>query len=237
MKEFTVIMPVYIVNEELLQLTKNAVESFGDVNLVVVDNNSSLGGGYLRSVSSTYIRNSENLGFAKACNQGLVLARLGTYICVFNNDIRLSPNWQGIAKEVFTGNDKVFSCHFRMLPYDEPFKFGDQTWYTGKERWCTGSQLIFNKDQQLFLYDEQYLNSYEDWSLYKIIRDQGLMTAYTNKACFQHKDSSTQVLIPERVENEKKNRELFKKQWGEYAEDLFARTYPEQMKEPWRPFP
>lgn len=124
-----------------------------------------------------------------------------------------------------------------MIPYDEQYNYGRETWYTGKERWCTGSLLIFNKDQPLFLYDEQFLNSYDDWDYFKRVRDSGLMTAYTNKACFKHKDSSTQVLVPERVENEKTNKERFKAKWGEYAEDLFANQYPEQMKLPWRKFP
>jgi hypothetical protein len=62
-------------------------------------------------------------------------------------------------------------------------------------------------------------------------------TAYTNKACYQHLDSHTAKKIPEREENDRKNREYFKTKWGEYPEVLFEKEFPEQTKENWRPFP
>src|SRR5258708_18792963 len=99
MKEFTVVMPCWIINEELLELTKNAVESFGEVNLIVVDNGSIVEGGYLRSVADTYIRNKENLGYARAVNQGVMLGELGKYTALSNNDIPVSSNWQEVATD------------------------------------------------------------------------------------------------------------------------------------------
>ena len=45
MKDFSVIMPVWILNEQLIELTKNAIESFGEVTLIIVDNASPMGGG------------------------------------------------------------------------------------------------------------------------------------------------------------------------------------------------
>jgi GT2 family glycosyltransferase len=235
MERFEVIMPCYIISEELFELTKNAIDSLGNVDLIVVDNASLIGGGYLREKATTYIRNNENLGYGKAVNQGLVLAHLGNYIAIANNDIRVSPNWQKAAIKAF--DDNVYSCHFRMIPYEEPFSYGDQTWITGKERWCSSSFFVLNKNQPLFLYDEGYLNSYDDYDYWKRVRDAGLMTAYTNKACYQHKDSSTQQLIAQRAENDKKNLEYFKTKWRENPDTMFKNKYPEQWKVPWRPFP
>ena len=39
MEKIDAIMPVYIINEELLQLTKNAIESLKNVNLIIIDLN------------------------------------------------------------------------------------------------------------------------------------------------------------------------------------------------------
>jgi hypothetical protein len=56
---------------------------------------------------------------------------------------------------------------------------------------------------------------------------------------FQHKDSSTQNLLDqeERRTSDNKNREYFKKKFGEYPDVLYERQFPEQLKKPWKPFP
>lgn len=233
MKEFSVIMPCWLVNEELIQLTKEAIDSLGDVNLIIIDNGSPMGGGYLRSVADVYIRNKENLGYAKAVNQGLVLARMGQYIAIANDDIRVSPNWKEVTKEVLKEED-TYSCHFRMIPYDEPMKFGDKTWYTGRERWCSSSFFVLNKDQQYFLYDENFLNSYDDYDYWLRVRKAGLHTAYTTKACYQHKDSFTQKLRADRSENDKRNIEYFKQKWGGYPDAMLQEEFPDQFTRDWR---
>ena len=92
-----VIMPVFILDHETLQLTEAAIESLGDVNLILIDNGSLFGGGKLREWADVYIRNRENLGYAKAVNQGLKLADM--MVAVANNDIIVSPNWKEVAYE------------------------------------------------------------------------------------------------------------------------------------------
>lgn len=232
MDRFEVIMPVWIINEELLQLTKNAIESLGDVDLIIVDNASTIGGGYLRSIAKTYVRNNVNLGYAKAVNQGLMLAHLGNYLVIANNDIRVSPNWQEVTREAL--KEEAYSLHFRMIPYEEEMKLGDKIFYEGRERWCSSSFFVLNKNQQLFIYDENFLNSYDDYDYWKRVRDNGLKTAYTTKACYQHKDSSSQQFRTDRSENDKKNYEYFKEKHGEYPDILFAKIYPTQMLKDWR---
>ena|SRR3990167_7112856 len=223
------VMPVWITQEDTLDLTKNAIHSLGKVRLIIVDNASTLGGGYLRSVADVYIRNQTNLGFAKAINQGLKVSNSKLKACV-NNDTRISPNWQDVARDTLI-TESVYSCHFRMTDYDTPFAYGDKTYYHGKERWCTTSFFVINAEKALFYFDENYLNSYDDWDYWYTVRKAGLQTAYTNKACYQHQHSHTQKLIPEREANDKKNKEYFKDKWGDCAENLFERDFPEQMKQ------
>lgn len=232
----SVIIPAWITREETLELTKATIQSLGDVELVIVDNGSTIGGGWMRSVADVYIRNRENKGYAIAVNQGLRLAtcRLKT---IANNDIRVSPNWQVVAEEVLHANTNAYSCHFRMIGYDEPMEYGDTIAYTGKERWCHGSFYIIDTQKVTFYYDEAYFNSYDDWDLFNTVRKSGLYTAYTDKACFQHANSHTQQLIPERGANDKKNKEYFKSKWGYYPDEGFAREFPEQMKKDyWKGF-
>jgi len=228
-----VIMPCWLINEDLITLTKSAIESLGDCELIIIDNASPLGGGYLRSVADVYIRNKDNLGYAKAVNEGLKLCDKGELVAISNNDIRVPSNWQQIALDILK-DVKVGSVHFRMLPYDQPFTPGNDTWTSGKERWCTSSFFVVRNVQS---YDENYLNNCDDWDFWKRMREQGYTTAYTNQAEYQHKDSFTQQLVAERSENDKKSREYFKSKWGLSPEEDFEKSFPGELAKQWRPFP
>ena len=228
----TVIIPCYILNQETLDLTKEAIFSLGEVNLITIDNDSSMGGGYLRALSQIYIRNNKNLGYARAVNQGLKLAT-DSLVAVVNNDTIISPNWQEVVKEVLS-DPKTYSCHPRMINYTDEFTYGQKTVYKGMERWCTGSFFVVDRSKLQPFYDENFLNSYDDWDMWLRVRKEGFNTAYTDKACYKHHHSFTQKQIPEREENNKRNAEYFKKKHGKYAEELFAEQYPEQMKIDWK---
>lgn len=228
-----VIMPVWCINEQILNLTDLAIQSLGDVELIIIDNGSTMGGGQLREWADIYIRNKENLGYAKAVNQGLKLCDKGEIIAIANNDIRVSPNWQEVALETLQ-DPKIGSLHFRMIPYTEDFNLGSDTWVGGKERWCTSSFFVVRNVQ---LYDEEYLNSIEDWDFWKRMRDQGYIQAYTNQVEYQHMDSFTQQFNPQRAEVDKKNREHFKTKFGLSPEEDFEKSFPGELSKVWRPFP
>lgn len=224
-------MPVYSIDAQTIDVTEAAIRSLkdsADCRLILIDNASTVGGGRLRELADVYIRNKENLGYAKAVNQGLQLS--GMAVAIANNDIRVSPNWYTVTQEVMD-NPKVASLHFRMIPYDEPFAYGDKTFTTGRERWCTGSFFVIRNIQ---LFDEDFLNSYDDWDFQYRLRKNGWLTAYTTKACYQHMDSFTQKKIPQREDNNWKNRELFKQKHGEYPENIWCDLYPDQMQMDWR---
>src|SRR3990167_1626078 len=227
-----VIVPVWITDEETLALTEAAVASLvPHKRLIVIDNASTLGGGRLREMADVYIRNKENLGYAKAVNQGLKLA--GKIAAVANNDIRVSSNWWKTSQEILK-DFLVGTIHFRMIPYDSPFNLGFETHKIGRERWCSGSFFVMRNE---WAFDENFLNSYDDWDLQTEIRKDGSFTVYSNKAEYQHRDSHTQLKIVDetRVERDKKNREYFKSKHREYPEDMYWRLFPEQMSQPWKP--
>lgn len=224
-----IIIPVWATDSETINITEATVESLRGHELIIIDNGSSMGGGQLREWADLYIRNKTNLGYAKAVNQGL---KLSDYpVAVANNDIRVSPNWANVVDDIL-GPD-IGTIHFRMTLYDEPFRLGTHTWRTGKERWCTGSFFVINNP---ISFDENFLNSYDDWDLQVRTREQGFKTVYTTRACYQHFDSFTQkkIVDDEREARNKRNREYFKSKHGEYPEDLYIRQFPEQMTKDWR---
>lgn len=226
--KISVVMPCFLMNEQHIELTKAAIASLGDVELIIVDDNSPIGGGYLRSIADIYVRNKTNLGYAASVNRGLMLSS-SDYVAISNNDIRISPNWQEVMKEVFAFEEDIYSCHFRMTDYDIPFKYGDKIITTGKERWCHASFFAINRKLATLYYDEHFVNTYDDWDYWKTVRMLGLKQAYTDKAQFQHIHSATIPTMVKHTERNLENKEYFKEKWGGYAEDLFAEEFPDQM--------
>lgn len=235
-QKIAVVIPVYIKTDETLVVTENCIDSLGDVFLVLVDNGSDRGREYLEQMADHYIRNEENLGYAKAVNQGLRYLQNEHpeihLIAIVGNDTRISPNWQEVSREILA-DEKVYSLHFRVISYEELFDYGTDVYTSGRERWCTQHFFVVDTIKGLELFDEDFLNSYDDWDYQFRVRATGRQTAYTNKVCVQHIDNHTQRQIPEREDNNRNNAEAFKRKHGEYAEVLFTRMYPDQMKLPY----
>lgn len=228
----SIIMPCHLANEQHIVLTVNAIESLGeDRELIIVDDASPLGGGFLRSVADVYIRNKTNLGYGISVNRGLRQAQ-SQQIAIANNDIRISPNWRSVVNEVFAEDEDIYSCHFRMTDYDVPFEYGS-TISLEKQRWCHASFFVINTAKAKFYYDEHYFNTYDDWDYFQNVRSQGLKQAYTDRAVFQHVHSATIPYLPKHTERNRQNAEYFKSKWGGYAEELFERDFPEQMRVPY----
>src|SRR2546423_4653127 len=64
------------------------------IETIVVDNGSKDGSPDAiaeKFPKATLLRNAANLGFARAVNQGVAASR-GRYVCLLNNDARLSPD-------------------------------------------------------------------------------------------------------------------------------------------------
>lgn len=242
MVDIQTVIAAWITDQDLLDHTQRAIESLKQLSgmkLIVVDNDSTMGGGYLRSEAEIYIKNQKNLGYAPAMNQGLRLARTDL-ICFAENDILVTPNAFDVARHIFEKAPTVGTVHFRMVGYAEPLTCGKNVWLEGKERWCTFAFFVIRKAAlPLSLINEGYLMAnYEDWDFLHVVRHVNKwQTAYTNLACYAHHDSYTQKKLAQRNDYAQKNREYFKFQWGAYPEEIWQGRYPEQMEAPWRPFP
>lgn len=227
MRDITVVMPAWTINDQVQKMTENAIDSIKDTSLTIIDNYSPQGGGYLRSKADTYIRNIKNLGFAKAVNQGIKLAQT-RYVAVVSTDVRLPDNWKEVFEQDMT--EDAFSFHYKMTNYDDPFTSGGKTWETGKERWCTAAFFILDKEKGL-LFDEDYFNSCEDTDLYYRARKLGYKQIYTNKASYQHAHSFTQQFVG--FPGTEQNKEIFKLKHGEYPDILVGRELADQMAVPY----
>ena len=160
-------MPVWSTTAETLNLTQLALESLPKCKLIIVDNASTYGVGYLKGVADTYIRLDKNYGYAKAVNKGLKKVKT-EFVCISNNDIRVQKNIFKIALEIFK-DEEVGSVHFHEIFYDKPFYKGNKVWKTGKERWCTSSFfLIRRKAIPMGGYDEKFdgRGTYDDWDFW-----------------------------------------------------------------------
>lgn len=236
----TVIL-AYNFNEDLSNLTRQAiysVKSSSDGKLIIVDNASAVGGGMMREEADIYVRNKNNLGYPAAVNQGVYLSE-EPLIAISNNDIRISPNWVEITEDIMK-DPVVGTVHFRMIPYDQEFNHGDETWIGGKERWCTSSFFVVRREA-FQGYDANYgAGGYDDYSHHYRMRKNGWKMAYTNKVEYQHMDSITYRTMEtkdKRSERDNKNREYFKKTFGEYPDVQFNNEFPDQVSQPYFPFP
>lgn len=258
MARISVILLAWIRNDELYWLTGETLASLKssegwneNCELIIVDNGSPIGGDQLLPQADIYIRNKENLGYPKAVNQGYALAT-GEFICVANNDIRVSPNWIPRTLEVMEKLKDVGSLHFKMVDYNAPFNLGNAVWAKGKERWCHGSFFVWRREAvdeiegwkvqgKKGVLDEGYgLGGYDDWDWHHRLNHlRAWRSAYTNGVAFQHKDSSTLNTLEQgpRSESDKKNREYFKEKFGKYPEEIWEEKYASQMLVPWKPFP
>lgn len=244
--KLSIIMLMYNLNEQLAELTKTAIDSINfsvkDKQFIMVDNNSTYGAAYAKSQVDTYIHYNINTGYTGGVNTGLALTK-GDFIAIANNDIKVTPNWWEEAQKIFDADPKVGTVHFKMVGYDEDPNLGTDTWITGKERWCHASFYVIRKEAipEGNYFEGYTAGGYDDYDFFYRMRNNGWKQAYTNKAAFQHLDSSTYTVMDAieggRSERDLLNREMYKQRHGEYPDIQFAQLFPEQMTTNWKPFP
>lgn len=247
------IVPCWINDEETNQLTKDALLSMKNTDqeaqIIVIDNGSELGGGFMREIADIYIRNSENLGYVQAVNQGFKLAT-GELIAVCNNDIIVPHGWKEVAEDVFR-HDKIGCLHFRMVPYDQEAVKGVGIAYEGKERWCTNSFYITSRyfldqlkdiEEKLEPYpgliDENYGRGIDDdYDFHNRVFAAGYKSVYSDKVSYRHMMTHSFNKLPtnSREAERKHNREYFITKWGKDPEIMFQERWPDQWAQDYWP--
>lgn len=218
--------------------------------VIVVDNGSSDGTGeFLRQLRGDVrvITNSENLGFAKACNQGAQAAR-GKYVVFLNNDTIPQQGWlSALVAEVDThpevgvvGSKLLFAdgtiqhagvvfdrtyrapYHiYRRLPGDHPAVNQRREFQV-----VTGACMLIRRDlfQELGGFDEGYRNGFEDVDLCLKAREKGHLVVYQPRSVVYHLESQTNGRKTHEQENADRLFTRWETSWWRADEDLYYHT-------------
>jgi GT2 family glycosyltransferase/glycosyltransferase involved in cell wall biosynthesis len=229
----------------LMSLYQHTATEVGKFEVIVVDNGSTDGTtDYLRQEEKKgrlrLLINPDNLGFAKACNQGAHVAR-GDYLVFLNNDTIVQPGWlTALTRQLeekedigIVGGKLLYpngSIQHAGVVFDERKKVGHI--YRGFHRnhpavnkirefqAVTGACLIIRKPLFFAIggFDEGYQNGFEDLDLCLRIRKLGYKIVYTPKCEIYHLEGQT----PGRYDKDKDNSIYFTSKWhGQIISDKF----------------
>lgn len=188
--------------------------------IVVVDNGSSDATAELRSGDApglVVVRNRENLGFARACNQGLRAASFDTVI-LMNNDVQALAGWLAPLQRALD-TEGVGAVGARLLYPDGRLQHAgvvlarssDGALVDGMHRWhgepgdtpcslvaslvpaVTGAVLGIRRELLVSLggLDEGYWNGNEDVDLCLRIWERGRLVFYEPSSCLLHHESAS----------------------------------------------
>lgn len=213
-----------------------ALDGLPDYELIVVDNGSTDGtaeflaqlGGDVRIIT-----NAENVGFAKACNQGAALAQ-GKYLVFLNNDTIPQPGWlnalvmeaEGDSSVGIVGSKLLYpdgtiqhagvvrDCQ-HLLPYHIYKSFAGEHPAVNQRREfqiVTAACLLIRRSlfEEVGKFDEGYLNGLEDADLCLKVRAHGYLVVYQPRSVVVHLESQT----PGRKTHESENAAHFLDRWG-----------------------
>lgn len=234
----SVIIPVWNRCELTRQCLEALVKTTDDVSweLIVVDNHSTdETASFLSTLGGDVqiIINQDNLGFAKACNQGARAAR-GKYLVFLNNDTVPQPGWlSALVAEVDTHPEVgvvgsrllypngtiqhagVVRDSHQLLPYHIYKSFaGDHPAVNQRREFqiVTAACLLIRRSlfEAVGGFDEGYINGFEDADLCLKVREHGYLIVYQPRSVVVHLESQT----PERKGHEHSNAARFLDRWG-----------------------
>lgn len=187
----SVVMPVYFINDELIQLTRDALFSIKGQwdELIMVDDCSPIKTSEFKPLVSKYLVNDTNLSYIGAANRGINEAK-NEYVVLMCNDTRLVegklidlcregytfPTFQGKASPFWDGAFYAFPKQLGGL-YDKRYKtyFGDlDKFYQAKQdkvrlekvdeviAWHKQSATT-SKVGRNSMYDEDYIKFKNKW--------------------------------------------------------------------------
>lgn len=107
--------------EKLLDSIKN--QTYKNFEVIFIDNNSSdhslrIVENLKNSFSIKIIKNKQNLGFARACNQGIKESK-GEFILILNFDVYLESNFLEVALNGFRKDKKIGMVSGKILRFDK----------------------------------------------------------------------------------------------------------------------
>jgi GT2 family glycosyltransferase/glycosyltransferase involved in cell wall biosynthesis/2-polyprenyl-3-methyl-5-hydroxy-6-metoxy-1,4-benzoquinol methylase/Flp pilus assembly protein TadD len=234
----SIIIPVW----NKVELTRQCLVALGpatdDVSfeLIVIDNHSTDGTPeFLASLGGDVriITNDENLGFARACNQGAAIAT-GENLVFLNNDTIPLKGWlSALVEEVRTHPDVtvvgskllyedgtvqhagVAIDRYDLTPYHIYNGFAGDHPAVNKRRELnavTGACLLIRRSvfAEIGGFDEGFINGFEDVDLCLKVRDKRGRIVYQPRSVLYHLESQT----PGRKQHDQSNANRLHQRWG-----------------------
>lgn len=230
-----------------LGLTKICVDSVikntwdMEHEIVVVDNASTDGTvDYLKEKGLFYLANKENLGVAKAWNQGIKASK-GEYVCIINNDIVASAGWLSSLVDFYEmhADAGIVSPGTRWGELDYDFdryaadyvrKMRDVT-KDGYAGWC----MLIRRDRFAkagYFCEDYKVGTCEDTDFYHSLNKAGFKSYITGCAFVHHFGSRTLKVMRKEVAGfEDENTKKFMEKW-----DLKPDTYAERKQKSMQKF-
>ncbi len=245
----SIIIPVF----NRVELTQQCLTHLAQVTsdpsfeVIIVDNASSdETPEFLRTLEGDIqvIRNEENRGFAKACNQGAALAK-GKYLVFLNNDTIPQSGWLTALVEEVESHEQVGVVGSKLLypnntiqhagvvisrKYGTPYHFlsgvqHDHSMVNERKEYqaVTAACMLVRKEifSQVGGFDESYINGFEDVDFCLKVRELSNIIVYQPKSCLYHLESQTAGRKEKDAENAQRFWERWSHRWIE-DEDIQA---------------
>ena len=244
MNNVSIVIPSYNNKNLLSQCVQSLITTDWHLvkDLIIVDNNSNKETKtYLKKINKEKIKiiyNSENIGFARANNQGIKIAS-GEYLVLLNNDTLVTKNWLielinvaerdqqiGIVGSLlFYPDDKhiqhagirvavnnlgdIYPHHIHRLEYFHDVRDRIKT---EPFQVVTAACMLIKQTvvKKIGLLDEEFINCYEDVDLCFRAKHQGFEVYLAHKSKVYHYES----MSPGRRDNENLNQHLLDKKWA-----------------------
>jgi O-antigen biosynthesis protein len=241
----SIIIPAYFMNYPLFHFTGNCIGSVREHTdkektpyeiILVINGNTGIG--WLDKEKQTWnglpakeahvdkiIANEENLGYAKAVNQGIRCAS-GEYLVFLNNDVQVFDCWlEDLQDALNCGLDLVEASPLYGMPYAravEAKRFRDNTnpGIDSHEKYFNGtpdfSCVMTRKEllNKIGLFDEEFFAYAEDLDLIRRIEKEGGKVAATMRVRTHHIIQGTSSYIENTPEIMNKSKEKLLKKWG-----------------------
>ncbi|MBH0181835.1 MAG: glycosyltransferase, partial [Nitrospira sp.] len=234
----SIIMPVC----NNVELTKQCLTALSNITrdieyeVIIVDNHSTDGTPeFLASLGGDVriIRNRENLGFTKACNQGAQAAK-GTYLVFFSHDMVPQDGWlRALVGEVETHPEVgvvgsklsygdgtaqhagVVFPRAQCAPYHMYRRAASDLPAVNVRREfqaVAGACLLIRRGlfEEIGGFDEGFQNGYEDVDLCLKVCEKGYRVVYQPRSVFSHLESH----LPGRTLHDTRNAQHLQERWG-----------------------
>ncbi|MBL7085358.1 MAG: glycosyltransferase family 2 protein [Candidatus Omnitrophica bacterium] len=212
--------------------------------LIVVDNASDTRTAqYLDSIKEknpeqvSLIRNSENLGFIKAVNQG-IKESAAPYVCLLNNDTQVAEGWLTEMVKVADTRDDIgiVNPNSNTLGWKSKKRHSPETVaqelkpYSGeysKLPWASGFCMLIKRKviQEIGLFDQIYgMGTFEDADFSKRAQRAGFLSVCAKAAYVYHRERRSFIKFKKFDRDFERNRQIFFAKWGRIERILYILT-------------